>query len=162
MTVNKFREESEVVILECPVVLGSLYGLLDPYEIVWQDEGKGIDFLDNSYNRSPDNQFLMIPSSISTPREYKCFLRLRRCNNNRCTSIHESAANTLLLNLIGKDTTKLFSMLKCDVNRQLMKINPLMYILVLFNMASVYVLTHMNMCLANLDHMTDYKLLRYF
>ena len=111
MTVNKFREESEVVTLKCPVVLGSLFGLLDLYEIVWQEEGKGIDFLDNTYNRSPNNQFLMIPSSISTPRKYKCFLMLIRCNVNRCTTSHKSAANTFLLNLIGKDTTQLFSML---------------------------------------------------
>ena len=115
MTVNKFREESEVVTLKCPVVLGSLFGLLDLYEIVWQEEGKGIVFLDNTYNCSPNNQFLMIPSSISTPRKYKCFLRLKRCNIiNRCTIIHESAANTFLLNLIGKDTTQLFVCLKCD------------------------------------------------
>ena len=120
-------------------MLGSLFGLLDPYEIVWQEEGKDIDFLNNSYNRSSYNQFIMIPSSISTPREYKCFLRLRRCNINLCTIIHRSAANIFLLTMIGKDTTQLFNMLS---QYDLMKINPLMYILVLFNMASVCVDTN--------------------
>lgn len=99
ISLYRLRQEGEVVELECPLVLGFLHNVIDPYYIFWKE---GSDIINStSHTLSSDNQTLSIPKSGNTPKVFTCYLRLMTCNG---CQVGNFGATRFQLDLIGKDT----------------------------------------------------------
>ena len=69
--------------LTCPIMLGDLHTVLDPYHISWEQIEDGVFPIpvNDSDLLSNDDTILSIPIDDSTASNvYRCVLNLRRCN----------------------------------------------------------------------------------
>lgn len=69
--------------LTCPIKLGNLHAVLDPYDISWEQIKDGVlpEAVTDQDLLSNDNTLLSIPIDNSTASNvYRCTLQLRRCD----------------------------------------------------------------------------------
>ena len=94
--------------LTCPIVLGNLHTVLDPYNISWEQIEEGVLPIPvtDQHLLSNDNTVLSIPITSSTASNvYRCVLHLRRCDrvsgDSRCQS-EEYAGPLMGFTVFGK------------------------------------------------------------
>lgn len=94
LTMNVFNDE--IAVLACPIMSGNLFGLLDPYVFSWvlfdsQGFVRPIDSLLYSNNNRTLTMFI---NDTTRSNQYRCSLRLRRCDISRTGGVPRCPVQT--------------------------------------------------------------------
>ena len=114
--VNFYVFQNSSLELTCPVQVGNVHTLLNPYHLSWErilignvtvlliNDSRSVGF-----TLSPDNVTLTIPVSSSSIKLYRCNLYFRQCNNTVLCRVQRYFDPHFSVNVIILAETTFFS-----------------------------------------------------